>query len=130
MRCEVLLFAQLADLLGASRVEVELPEGSTVADAAERVLSASPEAAALRDRVALAVDERRRMFRHFTWEEPQLFKTNPFVKDEKAEPQDIRQIWFAGFQSPRSSVQSRVEPLIWPALSIASNWFSATGPAV
>lgn len=50
-------------------------------------------------RHALAIDERRRMFRHFTWEEPQLFKTNPFVKDEKATPQDVRQVWFAGYHS-------------------------------
>ncbi len=50
-------------------------------------------------RHALAIDERRRMFRLHEWEEPQLFKTNPFVKDEKAEEQDIRQVWFSGFHS-------------------------------
>ncbi|EEE35730.1 conserved hypothetical protein [Rhodobacteraceae bacterium KLH11] len=47
-------------------------------------------------RHACAIDERRRMFRLARWEEPQLFKTNPFVKNEDAEPQDIQQVWFAG----------------------------------
>lgn len=50
-------------------------------------------------RHAAAVDERRRMFRLARWEEPQIFKTNPFVEDEIAEEQDIKQVWFAGVHS-------------------------------
>lgn len=50
-------------------------------------------------RHALAIDERRRMFRPLHWKEPQLFKSNPFVSDEDASPQDIQQLWFAGVHS-------------------------------
>jgi len=50
-------------------------------------------------RHAVAVDERRRMFRLARWNEPQMFKSNPFVEDENAEEQDIKQVWFAGVHS-------------------------------
>ena len=50
-------------------------------------------------RHAMAIDERRAMFRLTDWTDPQPFKTNPFVKDEDAEPQDIKQMWFAGVHS-------------------------------
>jgi uncharacterized protein (DUF2235 family) len=35
-------------------------------------------------RQAMAIDERRRMFRLLPWAPGQKFKTNPFVKDESA----------------------------------------------
>lgn len=47
-------------------------------------------------RQACAIDERRRMFRLSRWEQPQKYKSNPFVKPENAEDQDIRQVWFSG----------------------------------
>ena len=47
-------------------------------------------------RQAMAIDEKRRMFRLQPWEDPQPFKTNPFIKDEDATQQDIKQVWFAG----------------------------------
>lgn len=50
-------------------------------------------------RHAMAIDERRRMFRLLKWEEGQKFKTNPFVQDDKAEEQDIKQVWFSGVHS-------------------------------
>lgn len=50
-------------------------------------------------RQAIAIDERRRMFRIARWTEPQLFKATPFLSDEKAEAQDIKQVWFAGVHS-------------------------------
>lgn len=50
-------------------------------------------------RHAMAIDERRRMFRLTPWTEPQKFKSNPFVKDDKAEEQDIKQVWFSGVHS-------------------------------
>ncbi len=50
-------------------------------------------------RHAISIDERRRMFRLARWKEPQLFKINPFVKDDIAEQQDIKQVWFAGVHS-------------------------------
>lgn len=50
-------------------------------------------------RQACAIDERRRMFRLSRWSEPQLYKSNPFQKDEQAAAQDIKQVWFAGVHS-------------------------------
>ena len=50
-------------------------------------------------RHAMAIDERRRMFRLLPWQEGQKFKTNPFVDDNKAEEQDVKQVWFAGVHS-------------------------------
>ncbi len=70
-------------------------------------------------RHAIAIDERRRMFRLARWKEPQLFKTNPFVKDEKADPQDIKQVWFAGVHSdigggyPEEDSGAAKYPLNW-----------------
>ncbi|WP_299847916.1 DUF2235 domain-containing protein [uncultured Roseovarius sp.] len=50
-------------------------------------------------RHAMAIDERRRMFRLTPWKEPQKFKPNPFIKDDVAEDQDIKQVWFSGVHS-------------------------------
>ena len=47
-------------------------------------------------RHALSIDERRRMYRANHWQEPQVFKSNPFTPKDKEEPQDIKQVWFAG----------------------------------
>lgn len=70
-------------------------------------------------RHAMAIDERRRMFRVSKWREPQKFKTNPFVKDEDAQEQDIKQVWFAGVHSDigggyaeRESGAAKI-PLAW-----------------
>ena len=46
-------------------------------------------------RHAMAIDERRRMFRLNRWVEPQEFNPNPFDADDPT-PQDISQMWFAG----------------------------------
>jgi uncharacterized protein (DUF2235 family) len=70
-------------------------------------------------RHALAVDEKRRMFRASEWAEPQLFKSNPFVKDEQADPQDIKQVWFSGVHSdigggyPETESGAAKLPLKW-----------------
>ncbi len=50
-------------------------------------------------RHALAIDERRRMYRANHWEHQQVFKSNPFVPQSKEQPQDISQVWFAGVHS-------------------------------
>jgi uncharacterized protein (DUF2235 family) len=47
-------------------------------------------------RHALAIDERRRMYRANHWQEPQVYKSNPFAPKDKEQPQDIKQVWFAG----------------------------------
>jgi uncharacterized protein (DUF2235 family) len=46
-------------------------------------------------RQAIAINERRRMFRINRWTEPQEYKPNPFDVG-RAKPQDIKQVWFAG----------------------------------
>jgi uncharacterized protein (DUF2235 family) len=49
-------------------------------------------------RHALAIDERRRMFRANHWAEPQTYQPNPF--DESSEKaQDIKQVWFSGYHA-------------------------------
>lgn len=45
-------------------------------------------------RHAIALDERRRMFRLHDWDEPQTFMRNRFSKTNNSEPQDIKQVWF------------------------------------
>ena len=70
-------------------------------------------------RHAIAVDEKRRMFRVSRWKEPQLFKSNPFVKDDKAKQQDIKQVWFSGVHSdvgggyPEEHSGTAKIPLAW-----------------
>ena len=46
-------------------------------------------------RQAISIDERRWMFRPKKWVEPQSFMHNRFNR-AGAEPQDIKQVWFAG----------------------------------
>jgi uncharacterized protein (DUF2235 family) len=49
-------------------------------------------------RQAIAIDERRRLFRIYRWADPQPYKPNRFDPAE-APLQDIKQVWFAGFHS-------------------------------
>ncbi len=46
-------------------------------------------------RQAIAIDEKRRMFRLNRWTDPQKFRPNPFQPASEVD-QDIRQVWFAG----------------------------------
>lgn len=50
-------------------------------------------------RQAIAIDERRRMFRLNRWVEPQEFVPNPFAKADPVPQQDIKQVWFAGMHA-------------------------------
>ena len=69
-------------------------------------------------RQAIAIDERRRMFRLHSWAEPQTFKSNPF-NDKNWRAQDIRQVWFAGVHAdigggyPESESGLSKYPLLW-----------------
>lgn len=69
-------------------------------------------------RQAIAIDERRRMFRLNKWTEPQTFKTNPF-NDKNWKPQDVKQVWFAGVHSdigggyPESESGLSKYPVLW-----------------
>lgn len=69
-------------------------------------------------RQAISIDERRCMFRLKAWDDPQTFTHNRF-NDINAEPQDIRQVWFAGVHADigggypeRESGLSKY-PLLW-----------------
>lgn len=58
MRITVLLFANLADAFGVRSLSLDLPEGATAGDVLEELIRRAPRAAPLRDRLAVAVDER------------------------------------------------------------------------
>src|SRR3546814_20594519 len=67
---------------------------------------------------AMALDERRRMFRLAEWEQPQPFVPVRF-RPKEWEPQDIEQRWFSGVHSDigggypeKESGLSKI-PLIW-----------------
>ncbi|MBN8969991.1 DUF2235 domain-containing protein [Afipia sp. TerB] len=70
-------------------------------------------------RQAIAIDERRRMFRLDTWDEPQTFMHNRFSATNNAEPQDAQQVWFSGVHADIGGGYPEVEsglskfPLIW-----------------
>ena len=70
-------------------------------------------------RHAMAIDERRRMFRLLHWKAPQKFKKNPFEPDDKADEQDIKQVWFSGVHSdvgggyPETESGAAKFPLKW-----------------
>jgi uncharacterized protein (DUF2235 family) len=69
-------------------------------------------------RQAMAMDERRCMFRLKKWEQPQTFTHNRF-NQAGAEPQDIVQVWFAGVHAdigggyPEKQSGLSKYPLIW-----------------
>lgn len=70
-------------------------------------------------RQAIALDERRRMFRLDPWDEPQTFMHNRFSATNNAEPQDAKQVWFAGVHAdigggyPEEESGLSKFPLIW-----------------
>lgn len=69
-------------------------------------------------RQAISIDERRCTFRLKKWDEPQTFAHNRF-NDARAEPQDIKQVWFAGVHAdigggyPEKESALSKYPLIW-----------------
>lgn len=70
-------------------------------------------------RQAIAIDERRRMFRLEPWAERQVFMHNRFSATNNADPQDCVQVWFAGVHADigggypeRESGLSKF-PLLW-----------------
>jgi uncharacterized protein (DUF2235 family) len=70
-------------------------------------------------RQAIAIDERRRMFRLHPWREPQAFMRNRFSTTNNEEPQDILQVWFAGVHAdigggyPEKESGISKFPLLW-----------------
>ncbi len=57
MRCEVLLFAQLAEAVGTFRLTIELPGGVTAGEALQELSNKHEAIATLRDTLAIAVNE-------------------------------------------------------------------------
>ena len=70
-------------------------------------------------RQAIAIDERRRMFRPHPWAEPQVFMHNRFSATNNEEPQDSLQVWFAGVHAdvgggyPEKESGLSKFPLLW-----------------
>lgn len=70
-------------------------------------------------RHAIAVDERRRMFRLSRWDDGQTFMFNRFSQTNNSEPQDCKQVWFAGVHAdvgggyPEAESELSKLPLIW-----------------
>jgi uncharacterized protein (DUF2235 family) len=70
-------------------------------------------------RHAMAIDERRRMFRLNRWVDPQPFVANPFDLAAPRVEQDIKQVWFAGSHSDVGGGYEEIEsglskyPLAW-----------------
>lgn len=70
-------------------------------------------------RQALAIDERRRMFRAYRWTTPQMHEPRWYAPEAEQRPQDIRQVWFAGVHSdvgggyPESQSGLAKYPLDW-----------------
>lgn len=69
-------------------------------------------------RHAISIDERRRMFRLNHWKDPQTFRPEP-RNWKVGQPQDIRQVWFAGVHSdvgggyPETRSALSKYPLLW-----------------
>ena len=70
-------------------------------------------------RQAIAIDERRCMFRLKRWDEGQTFMRNRFSLTNNAEPQDSKQVWFAGVHAdigggyPEKESGLSKYPLLW-----------------
>ena len=70
-------------------------------------------------RQAIAIDERRCMFRLKQWDDPQTFRSNPWMDPAKGTPQDILQVWFTGVHCdvgggyPEKEAALSKYPLLW-----------------
>ena len=57
MRCEVLLFAQLADIVKSDRLTIDLHDGATVADVINRISQDHPAIGPVQETLAAAVNQ-------------------------------------------------------------------------
>src|SRR6185503_11025636 len=77
-------------------------------------------------RHAMAIDERRSLFRLSEWQQPQPYRPNPFAPRDPAMQQDIKQIWFAGAHGdvggghPETESGLAKHPLLWMAREAAA----------
>lgn len=87
-------------------------------------------------RQAMALDERRRMFRLHGWDEGQVFMHNRFSTVNNSEPQDIQQVWFAGVHAdigggyPEAESGLSKYPLIWMIAEAAAHGLAINPQAV
>lgn len=58
MKCQVLLFAQLREAIASDRLTIDLPDRATVGDALDHLAQRHPGIAAIRAKLAIAVNER------------------------------------------------------------------------
>jgi len=58
MKCAVLVFAQLAESIGQRTFTIDLPDDATVRDALDKLAADHDSIAAMKDRIAVAIDER------------------------------------------------------------------------
>jgi uncharacterized protein (DUF2235 family) len=86
-------------------------------------------------RQAMAIDERRRMFRLNQWADPQTWRPNPFNRSfDKA--QDIKQVWFAGVHADIGGGYEEEEsglskyPLAWMISEAAAAGLQVNRPMI
>ena len=78
-------------------------------------------------RHAVAIDERRRMFRLNRWVQRQLYVEDPFAEPRPVVDQDVRQMWFAGVHAdigggyPEAASALAKFPLAWMADEAAAH---------
>jgi uncharacterized protein (DUF2235 family) len=86
-------------------------------------------------RQAIALDERRRMFRLHGWDDAQTFMHNRFSKNN-SNPQDIQQVWFAGVHAdigggyPEAESGLSKYPLLWMIGEAAAHGLAVNKQAV
>ncbi|MGP0087910.1 MAG: DUF2235 domain-containing protein [Steroidobacteraceae bacterium] len=87
-------------------------------------------------RQAIALDERRRMFRLHGWDDAQIFMHNRFSKTNNSNPQDIQQVWFAGVHAdigggyPEAESGLSKYPLLWMIGEAAAHGLAVNMQAV
>jgi uncharacterized protein (DUF2235 family) len=87
-------------------------------------------------RQAIALDERRRMFRLHGWDDVQTFMHNRFSKTNNSDPQDIQQVWFAGVHAdigggyPEAESGLSKYPLLWMIEEAAAHGLAVSVQAV
>lgn len=57
MKCEVLLFAQLADAIGSNRLTIELPDDATAGEALQQLAEQYEPIQSMRETIAMAIDD-------------------------------------------------------------------------
>jgi uncharacterized protein (DUF2235 family) len=87
-------------------------------------------------RQAIALDERRRMFRLHGWDGAQVFMHNRFSETNNSDPQDIQQVWFAGVHAdigggyPEAESGLSKYPLLWMIGEAAAHGLAVNMQAV